>query len=546
MAQFNNRLSNRVTDNNMKWFALAAACTGLFMAILDNLILNVAIPTISDDLQPSTPQLQWIISAYTLVFASLQITAGGLGDRFGRKKFFLFGVAVFTVTSLVAGFVNSTELLIVARCVMGFGAAFIMPLSLSLVSAAFPPEERGKALGIWTAVSVSGLAFGPIVGGFVVEYLSWHWVFLINVPVGIFSMILAWSVVRESKDESDTVATDIPGTVLVTAAIASLTWGLIEAGERGWSNSLIVGAFVLAAVLFAVFVIVEQQTERPMVPLRFFRSRTFSGATVDSFIVSFMISGLAFSMTMYFQNVHGYSPIRSGITNLPFVIVMMAVAPLSGSLVNKIGARSLISVGMVIAGISSFLYLRSAADATFLTVLPAMLVMGFGLGLIFAPLTTSVLNSVESDKGGIASAINGAVRETGFAFGVALLGTIMSRTYRSDFNGDSAIQGIRQSSDPAMAPLQRLIETIGDKLITAGRLIQDQETFPGIPQDIRDAIETASSEGFVSGMHVAFILTGLTMLVCAVGSYFLINDKVASSEAPDPSTVGAGSAAVAD
>ena len=545
MAQ-GNRLSNRVTDSNMKWFVLAAACTGLFMAILDNLILNVAIPTISDDLQPSTTQLQWIISAYTLVFASLQITAGGLGDRFGRKKFFLIGMAVFTLTSLFAGFVNSTELLIVARCLMGLGAAFIMPLSLSLVSAAFPPEERGKALGIWTAVSVSGLAFGPIVGGFVVEYLSWHWIFLINVPVGILSMILAWSVVRESKDESDTVATDIPGTVLVTAAIASLTWGLIEAGERGWGDSLIVGAFVIAAALFALFVLVEQRTERPMVPLRFFKSRTFSGANIDSFIVSFMISGLAFSMTMYFQNVHGYSPIRSGVTNLPFVIVMMAVAPLSGSLVNWLGARTLISVGMVIAGVSSFLYLRSAADATFLNVLPAMLVMGFGLGIIFAPLTTSVLNSVESNKGGIASAVNGAVRETGFAFGVALLGTIMSRTYRAEFNSDSTIRGIRESGDPAMAPLRPLVDSIGDKITAAGRLIQDQEMFPGIPPDLRNAIEVASSEGFVSGMHISFILTGLTMLVCAVGSYFLINDRVASNETPDPSTVGAESVAVAD
>jgi EmrB/QacA subfamily drug resistance transporter len=457
-------------------------------------------------------------------------------------------VAIFTLTSLFAGLVDSTGMLILARCFQGLGAAFIMPLSLSLVSAAFPPEERGKALGIWTAVSVSGLAFGPIVGGFVVEYLSWHWVFLINVPVGIAAFILTWSVVRESRDESGTAATDIPGTILVTAAIGSLTWALIEAGERGWGDSLIVGAFLLSAILFIVFVNVELRTERPMVPMRFFRSRTFTGANIDSFIVSFMISGLAFSLTMYFQNVHGYSPIRSGMTMIPFVIVMMAVAPASGALVNRIGARTLISVGMVITAASCFLYLLAAPDATFLRILPAMIVMGIGNGLIFAPLTTSVLNSVETDKGGIASAVNGAVRETGFAFGVALLGTIMSRTYRTDFDGASSIAAIRESTDPATAPLRDLVDFIGGSITAAGRLIQDQGRFPNIPQDLRDAIEAASSNGFVNGMHVSFIITGVTMLVCAVGSYLLINDKVASATSPEEAgaIVGDESLAAAD
>src|SRR6476620_9150018 len=178
-------LASRVNDSNVKWYTLIAACFGLFMALLDNLVVNIAMPTIAKDLDANTTQLQWIVSAYTLIFASLQITAGGLGDRFGRKKFFLIGVVVFTVTSALAALVQNTEWLIVARCVQGFGAAFIMPLSLSLISAAFPPEERGKALGIWSAVSMSGLAFGPVIGGAIVQYASWHWVFLINVPIGI-------------------------------------------------------------------------------------------------------------------------------------------------------------------------------------------------------------------------------------------------------------------------------------------------------------------------------------------------------------------------
>ena len=537
-----NGLSSRVNDSNMKWFALAAACTALFMAILDNLVLNVAIPSISADLEPSTPQLQWIISAYTLVFASLQITAGGLGDRLGRKKLFLFGVAMFTVTSLFAGFVDSTPMLIAARALMGVGAAFIMPLSLSLVSAAFPPEERGKALGIWSAVSFSGIAFGPIVGGLVVEYLSWHWIFLINVPVGIFAFLLTMSVVRESRDESGTSATDIPGTILVTGAIAALTWALIEAGERGWGDSLILTSFVLSAVLFVAFVVVELRTEKPMVPMGFFKSMTFTGANIDAFVVSFFISGLAFSMTMYFQNVHGYSPIRAGFTNLPFVIVMMIASPLSGSLVNRLGSRALISIGMVIAGISCFMYLRAEPESSFVSILPAMMVMGLGMGFVFAPLTTAVLNSVSTDKGGVASAVNGAIRETGFAFGIALLGTFISRTYRTDFLANDAVQGIAASSDQSRG----LIDSISDQIAAAGKLIQDQSRFPGLPQDVRDVIQSASSNGFVNGMHLSFIITGTTLLVCAVVSYFLISDDGGNADARDTAGVEVEQLATAD
>ncbi|MBA3379728.1 MAG: DHA2 family efflux MFS transporter permease subunit, partial [Chloroflexia bacterium] len=355
-------LAGRVNDGNAKWWVLGASCFALFMAILDNLVVNVALPTISEDFGPTTTQLQWIVSAYTLVFAALQITAGGLGDRLGRKKFFLIGVTIFTVTSALAALVQNTEWLIIARAAQGVGAAFIMPLSLSLISAAFPPEERGKALGIWSAVSVSGLAFGPIVGGFIVEYFAWQWIFLINVPIGIVAFLITSAVVSESRDESGDVATDIPGTILVTAAIASLTFALIEAGERGWGDSLIVAGFALSAVLFAAFIYVEQRTEKPMVPLRFFKSSTFTGANLDSFAISFFISGIAFSMTLYWQNVHGFSAIRTGLTMLPMVITMMVFSPISGALVNRIGTRNLITVGMLITGASAFMYLRTAVD----------------------------------------------------------------------------------------------------------------------------------------------------------------------------------------
>lgn len=523
------RSTGRVNDDNVKWFTLVAGCFALFMAILDNLVLNVALPTISEDFSPSGTQLQWIISAYTLVFASLQITAGGLGDRFGRKRFFMIGVVIFTVTSGLAALVTSTEWLIVARAVQGLGAAFIMPLSLSLISAAFPPEERGKALGIWTAISVSGLALGPIVGGFIVEYFAWQWIFLINVPIGIGAFLVTSAVVRESRDESGTVGTDIPGTIAITAAIASLTWSLIQAGERGWADSLIIAGFAIAAVSFALFIAIEQRTEFPMVPLRFFRSSTFTGANIDAFFISFLISGVAFSMTLYQQNVHGFSPVKTGLAMLPLVATMMIFAPISGSLVNRLGSSRLIAVGMLITGASAFLFLRTGVDASYVDIVPAMVMMGFGNALIFAPMTTAVLNSVESNKSGVASAVNGAIRETGFAFGVALLGTVMNQRYRSGFNGSSEIQALREPGDPATAPLQPALDLIGDGINFAGRVVENPELFPGIPAQISGTIRQVSATAFIGGMDRAFIISGIAIILGSFLSLALIKDRVADA-----------------
>jgi EmrB/QacA subfamily drug resistance transporter len=528
MAQGNRGLRGRVTESNAKWFTLAAACFALFMAILDNLVVNVALPTIRNELSASTTQLQWIFSAYTLFFASLQISGGGLGDRFGRKKWFLIGIAFFTATSLVAAFAGSIEVLLIARAVQGASAALIMPLSLSLISQAFPPEERGRALGIWSAVSVSGLALGPIIGGAIVEYWSWNWIFLINVPIGIFAFLVTLAVVPESRDLSGTVATDLPGTALITVAIAALTYGLIEAGERGWTDGLILSMFALAIVAGAVFIWVENRTPRPMVPLRFFRSRTFTGANLDAFAISFLIAGIAFSLTLYQQNVHGFSPIQTGAALLPMVLVMMVGAPISGILVNKTGSSRLIAAGLAIVGASAFLFLRSSPDGRYLDIVPALVVMGLGMSLIFAPMTTAVLNSVETEKSGVASAINGAMREIGTAFGIALLGTLMNRAYQTSFDEASEIRALR--ADPEVGPLQPVIDAIGNGIGLGGRVIEDRELFPGLeayPQVVA-AIRDASSRAFVAGMDTAMIVSGISLLVVAVLSYFLINDRVAA------------------
>jgi EmrB/QacA subfamily drug resistance transporter len=524
-------LAGRVNEGNAKWYTLIAACFALFMAILDNLVLNVALPTISRDLEATTTQLQWIVSAYILVFASLQITAGGLGDRLGRKRWFILGIVVFTGSSLFAAFSQNVEMLIAARALQGLGAAFILPLSLSLVSNAFPPEERGKALGIWSAVSVSGLALGPVVGGLLVQYVSWHWIFLINVPIGILAILVTQAVVTESKDTTGEVATDIPGTLLVTGAIAALTYGLIEAGERGWNDTLILGSFVVAAILGIAFVFVESRTEKPMVPLKFFKSPTFTGANFDAFAISFLIAGLAFFGTLYLQNVLGFSPVRAGMALIPMVIVMMFGAPASGALVNRIGARILISTGMIVAGIGTLLYMRASVDGSYWDLLPSYLVMGLGMSFIFAPMTTAVLNSVPSERSGVASAVNGAIREIGNVFGIAFLGTIMNRTYQDTFNADPSVQALRQSENDGT--VLGALAFISNGMSQGGRVVNElveSGHLPGLDQ-FPQAISTmhiASAEAFMAGMDRAIVVSAFAIMAMAVVSFFLIKDDVAS------------------
>jgi MFS family permease len=312
--------------------------------------------------------------------------------------------------------------------------------------------------------------------------------------------------------------------VLITGAIAALTYGLIEAGNRGWSDSLIVASLALAAVLGAAFVWVENRAEKPMVPLRFFRSRTFTGANIDAFSIAFLIAGVAFFMTLYQQNVHNFSAVRTGLALLPMVVTMMIFSPISGAFINRLGPRRMISAGMIITGLGTLLFLRSGADASYWDIVPAFVVMGFGMSGIWAPMTTAVLNSVESDKSGIASAINGALREIGTAFGIALLGTVMNRGYQRSFNESPEVQALR--SDPNLAPLQPAVDAIGSGIAMGGHVIEKVSDFAAVPDEIKAILVDVSSQAFIVGMDRAIWVGSLVIIGSAVVSYFLVSDDV--------------------
>jgi len=455
----------------------------------------------------------------------------------------MIGLVIFTVTSIGAALSQNIEMLIAMRALQGLGAAFIMPLSLSLISAAFPPEERGKAIGIWGAISVSGIALGPVVGGLLVQYASWHWVFLINVPIGVIAFFITSAVVRESRDESGTVATDIPGTILITGAIASLTWALIEAGDRGWGDTLILAGLALAVVLGGAFVYVESKTEKPMVPLLFFKSGSFTGANIDSFMISFGIAGVAFFMTLYQQNIHNFSAVKTGLALLPMVIVMMIMSPITGSFINRIGPRRMITFGMAVAGGGILLLLRSGVDASYLDIVPGFVVMGFGMSFIWAPMTTAVLNSVESDKSGVASAINGAIREIGTAFGIALLGTLANTTYKSEFHNSETVTSLAAKGDTA---IDQAIAFVGAGAATAGYVLSKTPLAAGLDSQTIDQLRAVSSEAFVSGMHRALLFGGVALIISGIVSYFIVEDSVFEVKPEHDAAIGQAEALPAD
>jgi Na+/melibiose symporter-like transporter len=336
--------------------------------------------------------------------------------------------------------------------------------------------------------------------------------------------------------------------VLITAGIASLTWGLIEAGNRGWTDSLILTAFAAAAVILVVFIWVEAHTERPMIPLRFFRSSTFTGANIDSFMISFLITGISFFLTLYQQNVHGFSAMKTGLALLPMVAVMMVMSPITGGLTGKVGPRRLISFGMIVAGIGSFLLLRTSVDASYWDILPSFLVLGVGMSFIWAPMTTAVLNSVESDKAGVASAVNGALREIGTAFGVALLGTIATRAYQANYNNSTEIHSLRAQADQ---PLNKVITAIGSGVSNGGRVIQDKHLFdPANIQSLTpDAIATirdASARAFVHGMDRAVIFSSVGIILASLLSFVLIKDQTAEQPVEERAREGDLAVNVAD
>jgi EmrB/QacA subfamily drug resistance transporter len=422
----------RLSESNRRWWTLGAMCFALFMIMLDNTVTNVALPSIQRDFDASLSALEWTINAYTLTFAVLLVTGGRLGDIFGRRRVFLIGVAIFAFASFTIGFAPSDGFLVASRALQGVGAALMMPGTLSIISHAFPPRERGKAIGIWAGVSAIALAIGPLVGGWLTEDVSWRTIFFLNVPVAIAAIAVTLFAAEESRDETVGRTVDYPGIATLTVGLTSLVLALVEGNAWGWGSARILGLFALAIVSLAAFVAIERRSSAPVVDFAFFRSRQFVAANAVAFLVTFAMFAMFFFLALYMQNILGYSPLETGVRFLPTTLVVMAAGPIAGRLSDRVGPRWLITGGLVLIAAALAWQSRITVDTSFGYLFPAFMVMGAGIGLVMSPMSATVMNSVDRAKAGVASGTLSMFRMVGGTFGVAALGALVAAVGRSD------------------------------------------------------------------------------------------------------------------
>ncbi len=427
------RYRHLITDDNRKWWTLGAMCFALFMIMLDNTVVNVALPSIQRDLDASISGLEWTVNGYTLSFAVLLATGGRLGDIFGRRRMFLFGVVIFAASSATAGFAPDTTSLVLSRVVQGVGAALMMPATLSIVTDAFPPSERGKAMGTWAGISALALAVGPVLGGFLTEHVSWRAIFYLNIPVAIGAVAAALFAVRESRDTSVGREVDFAGVALLTGTLTALVLALIEGNAWGWGSPQIVALLAGAVVGAVAFVATELRVKAPMVEFRFFSDRNFVGAVVVALIVSFAMLGVFFFLALYMQNILRYSPLEAGVRFLPSTLMIVTVAPISGRLSDRIGPRWLIVGGLITVAASLFSFSGLAVDSGYLDLLPGFMLLGIGIAMTMSPMTSAAMNAVPVQKAGIASGVLSMFRMVGGSLGIAVTGAIFQGAVGGSF-----------------------------------------------------------------------------------------------------------------
>ena len=407
-----------------RW-TLVAVGLATFMTYLDNNIVNVAIPDIQRELGLSTAGIEWVVSGYILTFAGLLLAGGRLADAFGRRRLFLVGLAVFTASSLLAGFAGGATALVAARALQGIGAALVTPTTLAIISATFTdPRERNAAVGVWGGVGALALAVGPVLGGLLTQHVSWEWIFWINVPIGIATMALGAWAITESR-ESETRRLDLAGLMLSTAALFALTWALIEGHDRGWTSAAILGAFGFAAATVLAFVLVERRVAQPMVDVSLFARREFSGGIVALMLWAFGLFGIYFFTSLYLQGVLGFSPTKAGAAFVPMAVLMAASAIVSDRVAARFGAYRSTGFGMLVMGLAIGSVSLLGRDASFLSLMPSFALIGIGGGLTM-PLTATVLGVMPTDQAGVASAVFNASREVAGLLGITVIGAVLT------------------------------------------------------------------------------------------------------------------------
>ena len=490
-----------------RWWILGVLCLSLLIIVVDNSILNVALPTLArpasqGGLDATTSQLQWMVDAYTLVFAGLLLTAGSLGDRFGRRGALQVGLSVFGLGSLLSAMSSSPGQLIASRALMGVGGAFIMPGTLSLITNVFEGKERGRAIAIWAGVAGLAVAIGPVTGGFLLEHFYWGSIFLVNLPIVAVALGAGVLIMPTSKDPT-APKLDLVGAALSIAGLVSLVYAFIEAPTEGWSDTKILGALGIAAVLLVTFFVWERRSTHPMLDMNFFKNPRFTSASASISILFFAMFGTIFLLTQYFQFVLGYSPLKAGVVLLPLALTMMVVAPLSARVVERVGTKIVVGTGLFLAALGVLSFVQLDVSTGYGNIFWRLILMAVGMGLTMAPATESIMGSLPLAKAGVGSAVNDTTRQVGGALGVAIIGSVLASTYGSKV-GD-AVAGQQLPNGVA----NDAKNSLGFALETASRL--------GGPagQALADTARTA----FVDGMHQGYLVGAAALFLGAIAAF---------------------------
>ncbi|MCU1358250.1 MAG: drug resistance transporter [Acidimicrobiales bacterium] len=510
------------TAHDRRWIGLAVLCLSLLVVGLDNTIVNVALPRLSDDLGATTSQLQWIIDGYTLVFAGLLLTTGSLGDRYGRRSALSIGLGIFVGGSIASAFATSAGMLIATRSVMGVGGALIMPATLSLLTNLFTdPKERAKAIGVWAGVSGIGIAVGPMLGGWLLGHFSWGSVFLVNVPVVALALPAGYFLLPNSRAENSPKL-DPLGAVLSIIGLVSLVWAIIEAPAKGWTATPVVGAFGIGVIAMAAFIWWQTTTDHPMLDVRFFQNRRFSAANLAITLTFFAMFGSMFVLTQFMQFVLGYSPLAAGIRSVPLALMLMTVAPLSTKLVERLGTKLVVAGGLATVALGLFIASTATPELGYVgRVLPAQLLLGLGIALAMAPATESIMGSLPKEKAGVGSAMNDTTRQVGGALGVAIIGSVFSSQYAPSITSKLGGLGLPQIA------VDYSKDSIGGAYAVAARAGGNPKT---IDTPIGNQIASAARDAFASSMGRGLLVSaGIALMGALIALVFL------PARAEDPS-----------
>ena len=501
------RTLSQAGSGSRRWWILAVLCLSVLLVVVDNTIVNVALPTISRKLSASTQDLQWVVDAYTLMFAGLLLVGGNMGDRFGRRRWMQAGLVLFAVFSVAAALSRSTGELIAARAAMGLAAALIYPATLALLINVFTSaKERATAIGIWSGVSGLAVAIGPVTGGLLLRHFTWSSVFLVNVPIVIVALAAGAWLLPESRDPK-AGRFDPAGALLSIAGIGLLTYTVIEAPRHGWESAATLGGFAGAAVLLAAFVVSQLRRRDPMLDVRLFRNPRFTAGSVSIALAFFGLFGFIFMITQYFQIVRGYDPLRAGVATLPFAIVTGAFSPIAITVMKRVGTKAVVTGGMVLMSGGFLVAATTGVDTAYWgRIIIAMVLMAAGLGLTASPATEAIMGALPPDKAGVGSAVNDTTRELGGTLGVAVVGSVLSSAYGSHVV--SALTGLGVPGRVASAAEQ----SVAAGLATAGHL----------PPALREAAAAAAQQAFVTGVHQgSLVAAGATAAAALVALIFL-------------------------